>query len=129
MAEGYFSDVECAGGCGNLLPQRVVDAGKRYLWGHKNGCPKDGEPARRSTSVRSKLGMALATPVETSYARTLEIVKVNVELCRIRCEELVAQTDELIRQREAADAEWLRHKNLQSALEALLGPKEVSCGT
>lgn len=33
--EGYISNVECACGCGNLMPQHLVDRGWRFLHGHK----------------------------------------------------------------------------------------------
>lgn len=32
---GYFSAEICACGCENLLPQRVLDNGNKFLWGHK----------------------------------------------------------------------------------------------
>lgn len=69
MSAGYFSIIECAGGCGNLMPQRLVDAGKQYLWGHKNGCPKDGERASRRVAVKA-IPAAKSGPAEPAVADT-----------------------------------------------------------
>ena len=122
MSEGYFSNLECAGGCGNLLPQRVVDLGRRHLWGHAKGCPKEGDYRPRRTHRNSK-NLPPSAVVETSYARTLEMVKVNVSASGDRCKELRARAGDIADQLVAAEAEYRLQCELQHALEAIAALK------
>ena len=111
MAEGYMSQVECAGGCGMLLAQHLVDRGRRFLWGHKGGCPREGDPPRRRhKGVRTPKP---AQAVVASYWLMLEMA----------CEELEAQRDAMLQQSGAllATAEELsqRMEQLSAARKAL----------
>ena len=88
MTKTFFSTQECAGGCGNLLTQKLVDAGRHYIYGHKGGCPKDGEPVQHRN--HGNVHKPKPGPVEhTSFEKTLGMAVAGIKAARIQREGLI----------------------------------------
>ncbi|HEY2013840.1 MAG TPA: hypothetical protein VGH38_10090, partial [Bryobacteraceae bacterium] len=99
---GFFSKTECACGCENLLAQRTVDRGWRYIRGHK---PKTAPSVTQQLTRQSKIRPAPVTELgEGSLKTSLAFVR--------------AQYDELNKEQElAADELGAAQLRFESARE------------
>ncbi len=116
----YFSNQVCAGGCGNLLPQKIVDRGRQYLYGHKTGCPAEGETTKRRVAVvraPPRKEMQPRVIEHTSYARTLAMTLENADLAIAEMRAASVALEDAMVRCSSADT---RCGNLRGLIESLL---------
>jgi hypothetical protein len=125
VAEGFISKTMCICGCETLMPQHLVNIGWKYLRGHK---PAEMRAGKKVVAISDRK-VVLAAPVETSYARTLEMAKQNSNALaqsmkeiddKIMANSLVAAM--LTKQHDSAAVALARTNALIEALRRIVEP-------
>ncbi len=90
----YFSKVTCDCGCGNFLPQRVLDLGRRFLRGGQHitkprrlGTSKVIHLRAEATSIDSVLAFAVERAASLRMLRTALDIEMQTVINRLRATE------------------------------------------
>jgi hypothetical protein len=121
-----ISGVECKGGCGTLLSQAQVTAGRFYIRGHRYGCPKEGE-----TNIKPRTKYA---GPRAQQPRPGPVTAMNYKTALLMTEDNIKQAEALINQlddeRRALEIKLTllrnRFERLHSLRRALIEVDEVS---
>lgn len=111
----YFSEVECACGCGNLVPNKLVDRGWTCLYNHKNN--PGGKVRTRQLRGKVRAERRILEPVViASLPATIHFLEAELDLVRRQLETKKAEAEALA---PAIVALSLRERRLTDALVAV----------